>query len=51
MCDEIKLKDNIFWNYQSNKIVGFSCGGNSLDFKSELRQFFKGDGEKPDNIK
>ena len=31
MCDEMKLKDNVFWNYQSNKMIGFTCGGNSLD--------------------
>ena len=31
-------------------MVGFTCGGNSLDLKSELRQFFKGGDEKPDNI-
>ena len=46
----MKLKDNIFWNCQSNKMVGFTCGGNSFDLKSELRQFFKGDDEKPDNF-
>ena len=31
MCDKMKLKDKIFWNCQSNKMVGFTCGGNSLD--------------------
>ena len=31
-------------------MVGFTCGGNSFDLKSELRQFFKGDDEKTDNI-
>ena len=31
-------------------MVGFTCGGNTLDLKSELRQFFKDDDEKPDNI-
>lgn len=31
MSDEMKLKDTIFWNFQSNKMVGFTCGGNSLD--------------------
>ena len=46
----MKLKDNIFWNCQSNKMVGFTCGGNSLDLKIELRQFFKGDDEKPGHI-
>ena len=45
----MKLKDNIFWNCQSNKMVGFTCGCNSLDLKSELIQFLKGDGDKPDN--
>ena len=50
MCDEMNLKDNISWNCQSNKMVGFTCGGNSFDLKSELRHFFKGDDEKPDNI-
>ena len=49
MRDEMKLKDNIFWNCQSNKMVGFTCGCNSLDLKSELIQFLKGDGDKPDN--
>ena len=41
MCDEMKLKDDIFWKCQSKKMVAFTCGGNSLDFKSELRQFLK----------
>ena len=50
MCDEMKLKDNVFWNCQSNKMIGFTCGDNSLDLKIELRQFFKGDDEKPDDI-
>ena len=31
MSDEMKLKDTIFWNFQSNKMVEFTCGGNSLD--------------------
>ena len=46
----MKLKDNIFWNYQSNKMVGFTCGGNSLDLKSELKQYFESDNEKSNNI-
>ena len=50
MCDEMKLKDGILFNCQSNGMVGFTCSGNSLDLKSELRQFFKGDDEKPDNF-
>ena len=38
------------FNCQSNGMVGFTCSGNSLALKSELRQFFKGDDEKPDNF-
>ena len=31
-------------------MVGFVCGSNLLDLKSELRQFKKNDDEKSDNI-
>ena len=50
MCDVIYLKDNIFWNYRSNKMVGFKCDGSVLDLKSESRQFFKDNDEKSDNV-
>ena len=50
MCDEIRLKVNIFWNFPSNRMVGFTCGGNSFALKSGLRQFFKSFDEKSDNI-
>ena len=50
MRDEIYLKDNIFWSYRSNKMVGFKCDGSVLDLKSESRQFFKDNDEKSDNV-
>ena len=50
MCDELKLKDNVCLNCQSNKIIVFTCSGNLLDLKIELKLLFKGDDEKPDNI-
>ena len=40
MCDEMNLKNIKCLNCQK-KMAGFTCGSNSLDLKSELRQFLK----------
>ena len=41
MCDELKLKNDIYWNCKNNKMVGFVSNTKYVDVRDDIRSLLK----------